>query len=92
VIANAEFDKSHDFTIRDSQSLFTPIKLANAGETMNGDSWREEARRGHRHEAVKSQVEGEVQAEISDRAVAARPARRRIEHVGDFRSKLLRGR
>jgi hypothetical protein len=50
----------------------------------------EEARRAAQHESVKAQVEGEVQAEISERA-ATQPTRnesQRIDQVaGDFRSK-----
>ena len=52
----------------------------------------EEARRASQHEAVKSQVEGEVQADITDRAAQQRPAgeAQRIEQVaGDFRSKAV---
>ena len=52
----------------------------------------EEARRASQHEAVKAQVEGEVQAEITDRA-AQQPVAgeaQRIEQVaGDFRSKAV---
>jgi uncharacterized protein YggT (Ycf19 family) len=52
----------------------------------------EEARRAAQHEAVKAQVEGEVQSEISERA-AATPTRdesRRIDAVaGDFRSRAV---
>jgi uncharacterized membrane protein len=51
----------------------------------------EEARRGSQHEAVKSQVEGTVQSEISERA-AQQPAAegQRIEQVAsDFRSKAV---
>jgi uncharacterized membrane protein len=52
----------------------------------------EEARRAAQHEAVKAHVEGEVQAEITDRAAqkAATDESRRIEHVaGEFRSKAV---
>jgi uncharacterized membrane protein len=52
----------------------------------------EEARRAAQHEAVKSQVEGEVQAEISDHAArqAAPDESQRITEVaGDFRSKAV---
>ena len=52
----------------------------------------EEARRASQHESVKSQVEGEVNAEISDRAAAkATPGEsRKIDHVaGEFRSKAV---
>ncbi len=52
----------------------------------------EEARRAAQHETVKSQVEGEVQAEITDRA-AQRPIpgeSQRIDHVAsEFRSKAV---
>jgi hypothetical protein len=60
---------------------------------MNDDKLAlEEARRAAQHETVKSQVEGEVQAEISDRAAQrATPSEaQRIERVaGDFRSKAV---
>ena len=52
----------------------------------------EEARRAAQHESVKSQVEGEVNAEISDRAATeATPGEsRRIDNVaGEFRSKAV---
>ena len=52
----------------------------------------EEARRASQHEAVKSQIEGEVQSEISQRAAqGATPTEsRRIEQAaGDFRSKAV---
>ncbi len=52
----------------------------------------EEARRAAQHESVKAQVEGEVQAEISDRAAAkATPTEsQRINEVaGDFRSRAV---
>jgi uncharacterized membrane protein len=52
----------------------------------------EEARRAAQHEAVKSQVEGEVQAEISDQAArtAAPNESQRIHQVaGEFRSKAV---
>ena len=52
----------------------------------------EEARRASQHESVKSQVEGEVNAEISDRAAAktTRDESRRIDNVaGEFRSKAV---
>jgi YGGT family len=52
----------------------------------------EEARRAAQHESVKSQVEGEVQAEIGERA-AAKPVpgeAQRIDRVaGEFRSKAV---
>jgi len=52
----------------------------------------EEARRGSQHEAVKGQVEGQVQSEISEHAAEQRPAAeaQRIEQVAsDFRSKAV---
>ena len=52
----------------------------------------EEARRAAQHESVKAQVEGEVQAEISDRAATkATPTEsQRINEVaGDFRSRAV---
>src|SRR5213075_278363 len=59
---------------------------------MNDDKLAvEEARRAGQHEAVKTQVEGEVQAEIADHA-AQTPAREdaRVQQLaGDFRSKAV---
>jgi hypothetical protein len=51
----------------------------------------EEARRAQQHGAVKSQVEGEVQAEIADRAAQAPPAEgQKIDQVaGEFRAKAV---
>ena len=52
----------------------------------------DEARRSVQHEAVKSQVEGEVQAEIADRASQAPPAGEagKIDEVaGQFRAKAV---
>jgi len=52
----------------------------------------EEARRSVQHDAVKSQVEGEVQSEIAERATQTAPPReaQRIEQVaGQFRSKAV---
>jgi hypothetical protein len=51
----------------------------------------EEARRSVQHESVKAQVEGEVQAEIADRAQApARGEAQKIDDVaGQFRSKAV---
>ena len=52
----------------------------------------EEARRSVQHESVKSQVEGEVNAEIADRASqgpAPSESRRMDEIAGDFRSKAV---
>jgi uncharacterized protein YggT (Ycf19 family) len=52
----------------------------------------EEARRAAQHESVKAQVEGEVQAEIGDRA-AAKATRNESESIdevaGDFRSRAV---
>ncbi|HSE21894.1 MAG TPA: YggT family protein [Pyrinomonadaceae bacterium] len=60
---------------------------------MNDDKLAvEEARRAAQHEAVKSQVEGEVQADISDRAARTTvpDQSRRIDQVaGDFREKAV---
>ena len=52
----------------------------------------DEARRAGQHGAVKSQVEGEVQAEIADRAAEAPPAEgQKIEQVaGEFRAKAVK--
>ncbi len=53
---------------------------------------REEARRAGQHQSVKSQVEGEVNAEVADRASQAPPPgeRQRIEQVaGQFRAKAV---
>lgn len=51
----------------------------------------EEARRAGQHGAVKSQVEGEVQAEIADRAAQAPPVQaEKIDQVaGEFRAKAV---
>ena len=51
----------------------------------------EEARRAGQHGAVKSQVEGEVQAEIAESAAAAPPAEgQKIDQVaGEFRAKAV---
>ena len=52
----------------------------------------EEARRAAQHEAVKSDVEGEVQSEISDRAArqsAPNESQRITEVAGEFRSKAV---
>jgi hypothetical protein len=52
----------------------------------------EEARRAAQHESVKAQVEGEVNAEISDRAAAKATSDegQRIDAVaGDFRSRAV---
>jgi uncharacterized protein YggT (Ycf19 family) len=51
----------------------------------------DEARRAEQHGAVKSQVEGEVQAEIADRAAQAPPAEgQKIDRVaGEFRAKAV---
>jgi F0F1-type ATP synthase membrane subunit a len=51
----------------------------------------DEARRAEQHGAIKSQVEGEVQAEIADRAAQAAPAEgQKIDQVaGEFRDKAV---
>ena len=51
----------------------------------------DEARRADQHGAIKSQVEGEVQAEIADRAAQAAPAEgEKIDQVaGEFRAKAV---
>jgi hypothetical protein len=52
----------------------------------------EEARRSIQHESVKAQVEGEVNAEIADRASqrpAAPEARKMDQIAGDFRAKAV---
>ena len=51
----------------------------------------EEARRAGQHSSVKSQVEGEVQAEIAESAaVAPAPQSERIDQIaGDFRTKAV---
>ena len=51
----------------------------------------EEARRAGQHGAVKSQVEGEVQAEIAESATEAPPAQgQKIDQVAsDFRAKAV---
>ena len=51
----------------------------------------DEARRAEQHGAVKSQVEGEVQSEIADRAAQAPPAQaEKIGQVaGEFRAKAV---
>ena len=51
----------------------------------------EESRRAGQHGSVKAQVEGEVQAEIAERAAVAPPREaERIDQVaGDFRSKAV---
>src|SRR3977135_658051 len=52
----------------------------------------DEARRSVQHDSVKAQVEGEVQAEIADRASAAPPpgeAQKIDEVAGHFRSKAV---
>jgi len=60
---------------------------------MNDDKLAlEEARRAAQHEAVKSQVEGDVQADITDRAARTTvpDESRRIDQVaGDFREKAV---
>lgn len=51
----------------------------------------DEARRAAQHESVKAQVEGEVNAEISERAATKAPHDEpKIDHVaGEFRSKAV---
>ena len=50
----------------------------------------EEARRAGQHEAVKSQVEGEVQAEIAQRAAPTQAEAQQIDQVADdFRGKAV---
>ena len=52
----------------------------------------DEARRAAQHESVKGQVEGEVQAEIGERAAikGAQGDAQRLDHVaGEFRSKAV---
>lgn len=52
----------------------------------------DEARRATQHEAVKSQVEGDVQAEISDHAArqsGPEESQRIAQVAGDFRSKAV---
>ena len=51
----------------------------------------EEARRAQQHGSVKSQVEGEVQAEIAEHAAAAPPREEaRVQQVaGEFRAKAV---
>jgi uncharacterized membrane protein len=52
----------------------------------------DEARRASQHEAVKNEVEGQVQSEISQRAAERRPTgeTEKIEHVAsDFRSRAV---
>jgi hypothetical protein len=59
---------------------------------MNDDKLAvEEARRAGQHGSVKAQVEGEVQAEIAERAAVAPPAEtERIDQVaGEFRAKAV---
>src|SRR4029079_7821536 len=63
------------------------------GRSMSDDKLAiEEARRAAQHESVKSQVEGEVQAEIGERAAvkSAPNESQRIDQVaGEFRSKAV---
>jgi hypothetical protein len=50
----------------------------------------EEARRANQHELVKSQVEGEVQAEIAERAAPTRADAAQVDQVADkFRAKAV---
>ena len=58
---------------------------------MNDDKLAmEEARRAEQHGAVKSQVEGEVQAEIADRAAQAPPGQKIDQVAGEFRAKAVK--
>jgi hypothetical protein len=50
----------------------------------------EEARRANQHELVKSQVEGEVHAEIAERSTPARGEAAQVDQVAnDFRAKAV---
>ena len=50
----------------------------------------EEARRANQHELVKSQVEGEVHAEIAERAAPTRAEAAQVDRVAnDFRAKAV---
>ncbi|SRR5712692_4499960 len=49
----------------------------------------DEARRAEQHGAVKSQVEGEVQAEIADRAAQAAEGQKIDQVAGEFRAKAV---
>src|SRR6266481_5978894 len=50
----------------------------------------EEARRAGQHSSVKAQVEGEVQAEIAERAATPAPESARIDQLaGEFRNKAV---
>ena len=51
----------------------------------------DEARRSVQHEVIKSEIEGEVNAEIAAQAAGATPveARREAQIAGDFRSKAI---
>jgi hypothetical protein len=63
------------------------------GNAMSDDKLAiDEARRAAQHESVKSQVEGEVQAEIGERAATKRTpgeAQRVDQVAGEFRSKAV---
>ncbi len=77
-----------------ASTLSIPPKLRTVGVRLMSDDKLaiEEARRAAQHETVKSQVEGEVQSEISERAaVKATPGEaQRIDQVaGEFRSKAV---
>src|ERR1700694_146777 len=68
------------------------ICFSSTGVEMDDDKLAvEEARRAGQHGAVKSQVEGEVQAEIAESAaVAPAPESERINHLaGQFRAKAV---
>ena len=50
----------------------------------------EEARRANQHELVKSQVEGEVHAEIAERSAPTRTEAAQVDHVANkFRAKAV---
>jgi len=69
------------------------ITLARNGETMEDDKLAiEESRRATQHEAVKAQVENQVQSEINERAaVKSTPGEsQKIDQVaGDFRARAV---
>jgi hypothetical protein len=71
------------------RSLLSKIEVL----TMEDDKLaHEESRRSVQHQSVKSQVEGEVNAEIAERASQSAPSRdtRKIDEVaGEFRAKAV---
>ena len=87
--------ESHPLRHKHFDSPTPPVITINLnwGTSMNDDKLAiEEARRAAQHESVKSQVEGEVQAEIGERAaVKTVPGEsQRIDQVaGEFRSKAV---